>query len=90
MSSQSFIREAEIMKTCDHRNLVKLLAVSSKEESLFIVCEFMCNGSLLDFFRTADGRNMPLETATEISAQVQFPDARTEFSSWHISLGENV
>lgn len=46
MSKEAFLEEAAIMKKCDHPNLVKLYAICSREEPLYIVTEFMLNGSL--------------------------------------------
>jgi hypothetical protein len=58
MTSESFLQEANMMKTLRHKKLVKLLAVCSKEEPLFIITEFMCNGSLLEYLREGDGQHL--------------------------------
>lgn len=46
-SPAEFKAEAAIMKKLAHPNLVKLYAVCSKSEPLYIVTEFMERGSLL-------------------------------------------
>jgi serine/threonine protein kinase len=70
MSRQAFLEEASIMKNCDHPNLVKLYAVCSKDEPLCIVTEYMCNGSLLEYLRSGDGKNLPLNALVDICSQV--------------------
>jgi len=51
MSPEAFLREAHIMKQCNHPKLVRLYAVCTKEEPFFIVTEFMKNGSLLQYLK---------------------------------------
>lgn len=70
MSSQAFLEEAAIMKHCDHPNLVRLYAVCSKEEPLYIVSEFMCNGSLLEYLRNGEGQQLKLPASVDMCAQV--------------------
>ena len=70
MSKEAFLAEASIMKKCDHPNLVKLYAVCSNEEPLFIVTEFMANGSLLEYLRGPNTPKMSLPVLVDICAQV--------------------
>lgn len=70
MSTEAFLQEAAIMKQFRHRHLVALYAICSKEEPIYIVQEYMCNGSLLDFLRTGDGKYMQFEDLIYIAAQV--------------------
>lgn len=70
MSTEAFLQEAAIMKQFRHRHLVALYAVCSKEEPIYIVQEYMCNGSLLDFLRKGDGKYMQFEDLIYIAAQV--------------------
>lgn len=51
MSPDSFLAEASVMKTLRHKNLVQLLAICSDREPIYIITEFMCNGSLADFLK---------------------------------------
>ena len=70
MSSQKFLEEAQIMKTCQHDKLVKLYAVCTKEEPIYIVTELMTHGSLLDYLRTGAGQHSKLPAYVDIAAQV--------------------
>lgn len=70
MSTQAFLEEASIMKKFRHDRLVALFAVCSKEEPIYIVQEYMCNGSLLEFLRNGDGKNLQFGDLVYIAAQV--------------------
>ena len=70
MSTQAFLQEAAIMKKFRHDRLVALYAVCSKEEPIYIVQEYMCNGSLLEFLRNGDGKNLLFGDLIYIAAQV--------------------
>ena len=69
MSPQDFLGEAQIMKQCDHPNLVKLYAVCTKEEPFYIITEFMCNGSLLHYLRH-EGHSLTLQALVDMCAQI--------------------
>jgi tyrosine-protein kinase Src len=70
MSTEAFLEEAAIMKTFRHNRLVALFAVCSKEEPIYIVQEFMCNGSLLDYLKSSQGRKLKQEELTYIATQI--------------------
>ena len=70
MSPEAYLREAQIMKKCRHDKLVKLFAVCSDKEPIYIVTEFMCNGSLYHYLRDGVGRECNLENLVEMAAQV--------------------
>jgi tyrosine-protein kinase Src len=70
MSTEAFLQEAAIMKKFRHNRLVALYAVCSSEEPIYIVQEFMCKGSLLDFLRSSEGRKLKQEELVYIAAQV--------------------
>uniref|UniRef100_A0A914WER3 Tyrosine-protein kinase n=1 Tax=Plectus sambesii TaxID=2011161 RepID=A0A914WER3_9BILA len=70
MSSDAFLEEARIMKKCYHPNLVKLYAVCTKDEPLYIITEYMQNGSLLHYMREGQGKFLELKALVDISAQV--------------------
>ncbi|PNF25896.1 Tyrosine-protein kinase Src64B [Cryptotermes secundus] len=70
MSTQAFLQEASIMKKFRHDRLVALFAVCSKEEPIYIVQEYMCNGSLLEFLRNGEGKNLQFGDLVYIAAQV--------------------
>jgi len=70
MSTQAFLQEAAIMKKFRHDRLVALYAVCSKHEPVYIVTEYMKNGSLLEFLRNGDGRNLAIQDLIYIASQV--------------------
>ena len=41
-----FLSEAEMMKRFDHKNIVKLLGVCTRQEPVYTVMEFMLYGDL--------------------------------------------
>uniref|UniRef100_A0A7N8XUQ4 Tyrosine-protein kinase n=1 Tax=Mastacembelus armatus TaxID=205130 RepID=A0A7N8XUQ4_9TELE len=49
MTIEAFLEEANVMKTLQHNRLVRLYAVITKTEPIYIITEFMANGLLLDF-----------------------------------------
>ncbi|XP_048356717.1 tyrosine-protein kinase Fgr isoform X2 [Sphaerodactylus townsendi] len=69
MSPEAFLEEAQIMKRLRHDKLVQLYAVVS-EEPIYIVTEFMSQGSLLDFLKDGDGRFLKLPQLVDMSAQI--------------------
>ena len=71
MTPEAFLDEASIMKRLKHKNLVKLYAVCSQEEPIYIVTELMKNGSLLDYLRNGEGQDLRLDDLISISAQVR-------------------
>jgi tyrosine-protein kinase Src len=69
MSTQAFLKEAEIMRNFRHERLVALYAVCSKKEPIWIVQEYMCNGSLLDYLRKSN-HYFRLEELIYIASQI--------------------
>lgn len=57
MTAEAFLEEAKIMKEFRHNKLVALYAVCTREEPMYIITEYMRNGSLLDFLRKPEARN---------------------------------
>lgn len=70
MSSEAFLEEAKIMKTFRHEKLVSLYAVCSRQEPFYIVTEFMCHGSLLEYLRNGTGRSLRLHHLIDMAAQI--------------------
>ncbi|NWT87480.1 HCK kinase, partial [Lanius ludovicianus] len=70
MSVEAFLEEANMMKTLQHDKLVKLHAVVTREEPIFIITEFMEKGSLLDFLKSDEGNKLPLPKLIDFSAQI--------------------
>lgn len=69
MSPKAFLAEAQIMKMLRHDKLVQLYAVVS-EEPIYIVTEFMCHGSLLEFLKDREGQDLTLPQLVDMAAQV--------------------
>ncbi|XP_040204271.1 tyrosine-protein kinase Blk-like [Rana temporaria] len=69
MSPMAFLEEANLMKTLRHDKLVQLFAVVTKEP-IYIVTEYMVNGSLVDFMKTDQGMNLRFPKLVDMAAQV--------------------
>ncbi|XP_039258119.2 tyrosine-protein kinase yes-like isoform X2 [Styela clava] len=69
MSPEAFLEEAKVMKMLRHEKLVSLYAVVSAEP-IYIVTEFMCNGSLLDYLKDGDGKMSKLPDQIDMAAQI--------------------
>ncbi|XP_069051526.1 tyrosine-protein kinase Lck [Lepisosteus oculatus] len=69
MSTSAFLAEANLMKNLQHPRLVRLYAVVT-QEPIYIVTEFMENGSLVDFLKTPQGSSLPINTLIDMAAQV--------------------
>ncbi|CAI5778561.1 tyrosine-protein kinase HCK [Podarcis lilfordi] len=70
MSVEAFLEEANIMKTLQHDKLVKLHAVVTKEEPIYIITEYMEKGSLLDFLKSDEGHKQQLPVLIDFCAQI--------------------
>lgn len=70
MSVQAFLEEANLMKTLQHDRLVRLYAVVTKNEPIYIITEFMANGSLLDYLKTPEGNKLQLPKHIDFAAQI--------------------
>nr|XP_056710259.1 tyrosine-protein kinase Lyn isoform X3 [Euleptes europaea] len=70
MSAQAFMEEANLMKSLQHDKLVRLYAVVTKEEPIYIITEYMTKGSLLDFLKSAEGGKVLLPKLIDFSAQI--------------------
>ncbi|KAJ7988992.1 hypothetical protein DPEC_G00314930 [Dallia pectoralis] len=69
MSMAAFLAEANLMKELQHPRLVRLFAVVT-QEPIYIVTEFMENGALVDFLKTPEGSNIPINTLIDMASQV--------------------
>lgn len=70
MTVEAFLDEANVMKTLQHDRLVRLYAVVTKTEPIYIITEFMANGSLLDFLKSDTGCKLQLPKLIDFSAQI--------------------
>nr|XP_061796099.1 proto-oncogene tyrosine-protein kinase Src-like isoform X1 [Nerophis lumbriciformis] len=69
MSPEAFLQEAQVMKKLRHEKLVQLYAVVS-EEPIYIVTEYMSQGSLLDFLKGEAGKMLRLPQLVDMAAQI--------------------
>ena len=76
MSTDAFLAEAQIMKQCRHDKLVRLYAVCSKEEPIYIVTELL-NDSLLNYLREGEGRFLKFPDMVDYAGQVGVANVRT-------------
>ncbi|XP_032875634.1 tyrosine-protein kinase Lyn isoform X1 [Amblyraja radiata] len=70
MSVEAFLEEANLMKKLLHDRLVRLYAVVTKGDPIYIIAEYMSKGSLLDFLKTDEGRRLVLPKMIDFSAQI--------------------
>ena len=70
MLPSKFLEEAELMKKLNHPKLVRLFAVCSREEPIYIVTELMENGSLLEYLRGPKGKLMKIPKLIDMATQV--------------------
>ncbi|XP_062265663.1 tyrosine-protein kinase Fgr isoform X3 [Platichthys flesus] len=97
MSPEAFLEEAQIMKRLRHDKLVQLYAVVS-EEPIYIITEFMSQGSLLDFLKDGEGQNLKLPQLVDMAAQIASGMAYIERMNYihrdlraaNILVGENL
>ncbi|XP_035014668.1 proto-oncogene tyrosine-protein kinase Src isoform X4 [Hippoglossus stenolepis] len=69
MSPEAFLMEAQVMKKLRHEKLVQLYAVVS-EEPIYIVTEYMVQGSLLDFLKGDMGKMLRLPQLVDMASQI--------------------
>ncbi|CAL1532203.1 unnamed protein product [Lymnaea stagnalis] len=97
MSVAHFLQEAQIMKMLRHDKLVRLYAVCTLEEPIYIVTELMANGSLLDYLRNDRNRLITLPLLIDMASQVASGMAYLESKNFihrdlaarNILVGEN-
>ncbi|KAM4692018.1 tyrosine-protein kinase HCK [Rhinophrynus dorsalis] len=70
MSPDAFLEEANLMKSLQHERLVRLHAVVTVGEPIYIITEYMQKGSLLDFLKSQEGNNQPVGQLIDFSAQI--------------------
>ncbi len=70
MTSEQFLHEALIMHKLRNDKLVRLFAVCSKSEPIFIITELMENGNLLNYLRGSVGKHLKLPVLIDMATQV--------------------
>ncbi|XP_003742915.1 tyrosine-protein kinase Src64B [Galendromus occidentalis] len=98
MDPAAFLQEAAIMKKFRHDKLVSLYAVCSKEEPIYIITEYMSNGSLLEYLRKQDEKTkvkLPvlIDMAAQIASGMQYLESKQlihrDLAARNILVGEN-
>ncbi|CAD7678579.1 unnamed protein product [Nyctereutes procyonoides] len=69
MSPDAFLAEANLMKQLQHQRLVRLYAVVT-QEPIYIITEYMENGSLVDFLKTPPGIKLTINKLLDMAAQI--------------------
>ncbi|XP_076832844.1 proto-oncogene tyrosine-protein kinase Src-like isoform X2 [Brachyhypopomus gauderio] len=69
MSPEAFLQEAQVMKKLRHEKLVQLYAVVS-QEPIYIVTEYMSQGSLLDYLKGVKGKYLRLPQLVDMASQI--------------------
>lgn len=69
MSPDAFLAEANLMKQLQHQRLVRLYAVVT-QEPIYIITEYMENGSLVDFLKTTPGVKLTINKLLDMAAQI--------------------
>lgn len=62
-------REVEILKICQHPNIIRLLDVFENSDYIFIVMEHLNGGSLLQYFKNRD-YNLPESRIKDLAHQI--------------------
>lgn len=70
VTTSAFLDESQILKQLQHINVIKLLAVSSETEPIYILTEYMPNGRLSMYLREGKGKDLSVTQLLWIAAQV--------------------
>ena len=70
MKPENFLSEAHLMKKLQHKHLIRLYAVCSKEEPLLIVTELAQKGCLLKFLREGEGKKFDMPQLIGMGADI--------------------
>ena len=70
MKPESFMSEAHLMKKLQHKHLIRLYAVCSKEEPMYIVTELAQKGCLLKFLREGEGKKFDIPQIIGMGADI--------------------
>ncbi|XP_071948320.1 tyrosine-protein kinase ABL1-like isoform X2 [Antedon mediterranea] len=97
MKVEEFMREAAVMKTIKHPNLVQLLGACTREPPFYIVTEFMQHGNLLDYLRENDQTTLPaialMHMATQVASAMSYLEdvnfIHRDLAARNCLLGEN-
>ncbi|XP_069777630.1 tyrosine-protein kinase SRK2-like isoform X2 [Narcine bancroftii] len=94
---KNFLKEAQIMKSFQHRNLVTLYAVCTRTNPLFIVTELMKHGDLLNYLRKNEDCLTTVQLihmAVQITAGMSYLEfncyAHLDLAARNILVGNNI
>ena len=65
---EAMLNESQIIKLLSHKKIVKLWCVCSSKDPIYIVTEFMVNGSLLKYLKA--NQNISLKIIISMAAQI--------------------
>ncbi|XP_078254660.1 tyrosine-protein kinase SRK2-like [Rhinoraja longicauda] len=95
--SSNFLKEAQIMKCFQHRNLITLYAVCTRTQPLFIVIELMKHGDLLNYLRESNGCFtivQLIDMAAQIAAGMSYLESNCyvhlDLAARNILVGDNI
>jgi hypothetical protein len=73
MSVEDFLKEGKTMHKLSHPKIVQLLGVCTTSMPIYIITEFMCNGSLLSYLRNERNRPQIIPTVMiDMLAQIWY------------------
>eukprot|EP00117_Sycon_ciliatum_P003387 scpid88513/ scgid8203/ Tyrosine-protein kinase Src42A; Tyrosine-protein kinase Src41 len=98
MAREAFLEEAQIMKRLRHEKLIQLYAVCSVHEPIMIITELMKNGSLLDYLRSAEGKELKetelIFMASQIASGMAYLEEQNyihrDLAARNILVGDNL
>lgn len=67
---ETFLAEANIMKKLSHPKLVRLYAVCSTDEPVYIILELMSKGNLSKFLQSKEGKKLHFSDLEKMAAQI--------------------
>lgn len=96
MTMEDFLAEAAIMKQFRHPRLVALYAVCTNEPPIYIVTEFMKNGSLLDYMKKSGSKitfSHLIYIALQIAEGMSYLESKQlvhrDLAARNVLIGEN-
>ncbi|XP_051879256.1 tyrosine-protein kinase SRK2-like isoform X2 [Pristis pectinata] len=95
--SSNFLKEAQIMKSFKHQNLITLYAVCTRTQPFFIVIEMMKHGDLLNYLRKSEGCfttvqliNMAVQIAAGMSYLESNCYVHLDLAARNVLVGDNI